>query len=114
MSTELKTVSEDGAEGKENPAVSLTSFFGGVDRGRCVQLTQSHRTPEGFTAHAIPAQTLALTEHQAVELIEVLSKWLGGEFRQPVTEEQVREIFLQMQEEKDNEPRDLTAIQQSG
>ena len=74
MSTELNEVPEQST----SPAISMTSFFGGIERGRCVQLTQSHRTPEGFAAHGIPAQSVALTRDQAERLICELSIWLDG------------------------------------
>ena len=63
MSTELQTL-----ESWVNEDVAVTSFSGGSERGRCVQLTQGLH------------QSVQLTERQALEALQVLSAWLldGG------------------------------------
>ena len=100
MSTELETIEEHNT----SPAVHATSFFGGRERGRCVQLTQSHRNSnDGLAIHGIPAQMLTLNEKQAWHLIAVLREWLDGEA--PVTEERVRELIAEREEELANEVR---------
>ena len=63
MSTELQTLGS-----WVNEDVTVTSFSGGSERGRCLQLTQGLH------------QSVQLTERQALHSLEVLSAWLtdGG------------------------------------
>ena len=105
MSTELETIEENGT----SPELSMTSFFGGTERGRCIQITQSHRNPnDGFPSHGIPVQHVAINQAQARQMIEVLSEWLG----EPSFEERVRDVVEQVLEEKANEPLDINAFNQ--
>ena len=78
MSTELPTIERDSL----SEEVSLTSFFGGVDRGRCVQLTQSREDEVILNAGIAPRAVRAtgfvqLTQLQAIELIGELIPWLS-------------------------------------
>ena len=52
----------------EDVEVSLTSFSGGLERGRCIQITLNP-IGEGY---------IQLTEDQIVELISALNDWLSG------------------------------------
>lgn len=61
MSTDLKT-----AIAENNDDVHVTSFFGGTERGRCIQLTN------GATGDHIQ-----LTKAQMVDLISTMCEWLA-------------------------------------
>lgn len=66
MSAELKVI--EGLENSNNPEkinLHVTSFFGGKERGKCLQLT--------FTDNATYGQ---LTREQVRQLCGTLSDWL--------------------------------------
>lgn len=64
MATELKSTTED---------VSLTRFFGGKDRGTCVQVTTTYTArPEDFFKH------ISLTREQARSVAEDLMAFAEG------------------------------------
>ena len=60
MSTELQELTS-----ATNKTVAMTSFHGGSERGRCVQLTQGLHN------------AVQLTEEQALQALAVLSNWLA-------------------------------------
>jgi hypothetical protein len=66
MSTDLKTIEQD----SRSREVFLTSFFGGADRGRCVQLTQIQPN-EAHLAHFVQ-----LTQGQSIDLVMTLIDWI--------------------------------------
>ena len=67
MSTERDAVPEDGAS-KE---IHVTQFFGGNDRGLCLQLTQT--VPDHFEYNT---QYIQITQQQAGDLCGELQQWL--------------------------------------
>ena len=76
MSTEISKVDVN----KDNAAISLTQFWGGDNRGLCVQLTQTNmfRTKDSaFNSHFF--NTVCLTKTQALELAEELLAWANTE-----------------------------------
>ena len=78
MSTELPTIEQD----SRSEEVSLTSFFGGADRGRCVQLTQSREDEVILDGASTPRAVRAtgfvqLTQKQAIEAVAQLTMWLN-------------------------------------
>lgn len=56
---------------RNNNAVSFTSFFGGADHGRCVQLTQQVGSGKTFGFRVIQ-----MTKDQVREAISVMQNWL--------------------------------------
>jgi hypothetical protein len=60
MTTELKSMPVTGRNGQHT--MYFTQFYGGVDNGRMLQVTQNH-------------QYVELTHYQALELAERLVKW---------------------------------------
>jgi len=66
MSTELKTVSAN----HNSREVSVTSFFGGANRGQCLQLTQS-RNGSTFNVGVVD-----MTEAQVREAVARMTEWL--------------------------------------
>ncbi len=70
MSTELKTTEQD----SKHKDVHLTSFFGGADAGRCVQLTQC-ANGDGFQLSGA-TNVICMTQQQAVDTIATLTEWL--------------------------------------
>lgn len=65
MSTELKTI-----KCRQNYNVTLTSFYGGVKDGTCLQITKDN---DGDTY-------IQLTKAQAKELVLEINKWLIGDY----------------------------------
>lgn len=67
MSTELKPFKALNTlnPNAQDEQVSMTSFYGGKDRGRCVQLTCSNRREGGF-------HYMQFTREQALEAAEAL------------------------------------------
>lgn len=63
MATELKS---------NTPDVSLTRFFGGQERGVCVQVTTTYTTQEDFFKH------VRLTRDQARTLAADLAAFAAG------------------------------------
>ena len=63
MSTELKTIRTI------NQDIVLTSYFGGVEKGTCLQIT--NQSDEGY---------FCLTKTQAAELQVEIGKWLVGDY----------------------------------
>jgi len=71
MSTERNELTSKNSEN-----VAVTSFSGGKDRGRCLQLTQSHRdTNSGWTDMG----HVQLDKEQAMQLVADMTRWLAGE-----------------------------------
>lgn len=69
MSTEF----EETKEHRGSNAVSMTSFFGGRERGRCLQLTQ---TGMGYGEGHNPCQMVQMTETQVRETMATMKEWL--------------------------------------
>jgi hypothetical protein len=65
MSTEIK----------QTPAMNLTQFFGGVDRGVCLQVTMNNTLscPTGLVV-----DNVKLTQAQALELASDLIEWANS------------------------------------
>jgi len=64
MATELKSTTED---------VSLTRFYGGVDRGTCIQVTTTYTAnPEDFFKH------ISLTREEALTVAQDLMAFAQG------------------------------------
>ncbi len=63
MSTELKTIETI------TQNVTLTSYFGGQNRGICLQVT--NQSDKGY---------IQLTKTQARELVGEINKWLIGDY----------------------------------
>jgi len=65
MSTECNEL-----ESKNNHNVNVTSFNGGVKRGKCLQLTQVRSTDLGY---------VQLDREQVMQLVADGTRWLAGE-----------------------------------
>jgi len=64
MATELKSTTED---------VSLTRFWGGADRGTCVQVTTTYTARDDFFKH------IRLTREEAATVAADLMKFAQGQ-----------------------------------
>ena len=71
MSWEMKELPESGSR-KE---VHVTSFFGGQDTGRCLQLTQQVDVKGDGN---MEVQFVHLTREQAMELVKRVTDWDDG------------------------------------
>ena len=72
MSTELNT-----AVSNDNEDLSVTSFFGGSQRGRCLQLTQSNQTRrQGAGCNMF--DNVQLDEQQVRQLMGTMAEWLAN------------------------------------
>lgn len=58
---------------QNNEEVSFTSFFGGADRGRSLQLTQSRPHSQ---LPVVTHQSVSMTEQQVREAIQIMQAWL--------------------------------------
>lgn len=54
---------------RNNSAVHMTSFFGGTERGRCLQVSQLRRD-------AVRGEAVQMTEQQVREAIQIMQAWL--------------------------------------
>jgi len=71
MSTERNELTSNNSE-----AISVTSFSGGKERGRCLQLTQAQRdTNSGWSDMSY----VQLDKEQAMLLVADITRWLAGE-----------------------------------
>ena len=68
MSTELKSILPAPAE--ENNVIAATRFFGGTNRGTCIQLTQKNNRTGNF-------DNIQLTKAQALNAIERLAQFVN-------------------------------------
>jgi len=79
MSTELNPVPANNG----NDSVSVTSFFGGSDRGRCLQFTQATRnrkTGHPGHEHQQMFEFVQMTEEQVREAMARMQEWLDGNY----------------------------------
>jgi len=72
MSTSFKKI--EGSTERVDANIILTSFFGGVEKGRSLQITINAEHESGH---------VQLTKDQAIELRKGLDEWLSGN---PLTE----------------------------
>lgn len=70
MTWEMKKIGADGQRGE----VLVTSFFGGQDTGRCIQLTQTEKQWDG-EEHT---QFISLSRNQLMELVKRIDDWDSG------------------------------------
>lgn len=68
MSRDVGQTTEDG----DRRAVTFTSFWGGTDNGRCLQMTQMHRRDGDMDRF----NAVQMTEQQVREAVQMMMDWL--------------------------------------
>ncbi len=69
MSTSLETI----AESNTNPELLVTSYYGGIDRGRCFQITQLLPDP---VTKVEEYNYVQLTQQQVLQMVHVVTDWM--------------------------------------
>lgn len=102
MTTELKTTEQD----SHSREVSLTSFFGGSDMGRSVQLTQL-ADGRGMQLRG-DVNIVTLTQSQAIDTLITLMNWID---ESPIAEGVLAERLIERSfSERESTPPSLQEL----